>query len=47
MKTLKNIYENIGLPRLIIGLFFIFLVVTSIVLGFRQLRYSAMFSGAG
>jgi simple sugar transport system permease protein len=34
MKNLKNTYENIGLPRLIIGLFFIFLVVVSIVLGF-------------
>ncbi len=41
MKTLKNIYDNIGLPRLIIGLFFIFLVVTSIVLGFSP---AALFS---
>jgi simple sugar transport system permease protein len=41
MKSLKNLYENIGLPRLIIGLFFVFLVVTSIALGFSP---SAIFS---
>ena len=41
MKTLKKIYDDIGLPRLIIGLFFIFLVVTSIGLGFSP---AAIFS---
>ncbi len=41
MKTIKTIYENIGLPRLIIGLFFIFLIVASIALGFSS---AAIFS---
>lgn len=41
MKTLKKIYDDIGLPRLIIGLFFVFLVVTSIGLGFSP---AAIFS---
>ena len=34
MKTLKTFYDNIGLPRLIIGVFFILLVISSILLGF-------------
>lgn len=41
MKAIKTVYENIGLPRLIIGLFFIFLVVASIALGFSP---AAIFS---
>jgi len=41
MKTLKNVYDNLGLPRLIIGLFFICLVVVSIILGFSP---AALFS---
>ena len=34
MKKIKTIFDNIGLPRLIIGLFFVGLVITSLVLGF-------------
>jgi simple sugar transport system permease protein len=34
MTRIKTYFDNIGLPRLIIGLFFIGLVITSIVLGF-------------
>jgi simple sugar transport system permease protein len=34
MKNLRTIIDNIGLPRLIIGLFFIFLMITSLVVGF-------------
>jgi len=34
MKTLKALYDNIGLPRLIIALFFVLLVVASLLLGF-------------
>lgn len=41
MKNLKTLYENIGLPRLIIALFFILLVVASLLLGFSP---AALFS---
>lgn len=34
MKKAKTIINNIGLPRLIIGLFFIVLLVTSLIVGF-------------
>jgi simple sugar transport system permease protein len=35
MSKVKTLFDNIGLPRLIIGLFFLSLVITSIVLGFN------------
>jgi simple sugar transport system permease protein len=41
MKTLKALYDNIGLPRLIIALFFVLLVVASLLLGFSP---AALFS---
>ncbi len=41
MKALKTFYDNIGLPRLIIGLFFISLLIASILLG---LSPAALFS---
>ncbi|MFA7406448.1 MAG: hypothetical protein WCY93_01240 [Anaerolineaceae bacterium] len=34
MKKVKTIIDNIGLPRLIIGLFFILLLITSLAVGF-------------
>ena len=34
MKKLKTIIDNVGLPRLIIGLFFILLLITSLAVGF-------------
>jgi simple sugar transport system permease protein len=41
MTRVKTFFDNIGLPRLIIGLFFVGLVVTSIILGFNP---AAIFS---
>lgn len=41
MTTIKKIVDNIGLPRLIIGLFFVGLLITSLLLGFN---YGSLFS---